>query len=118
MVSNFGPSPGGNSPENGPIWDHKWLKNVSKPWLSQNDPIPAVVPKPMNIAHFEPLLSCSRPLSNLYLICRLSLLEHVPSSISSSQYSILVRVTKLVEPVLALYPSLVSRVDLTGLASK
>ena len=34
-----------------------------------------------------------------------------------SQSSILVRVTELVEPILVLYPSSVSRVDLTGLAS-
>ena len=35
-----------------------------------------------------------------------------------SQYSIMVRVIELLEPVLVLYPALVSRVDLTSLASK
>ena len=54
---------------NGPIWDHRWLKNGSKPWFSKNDPTPVVVPKQMNIADFEPLLSRSHPLSGAYLIC-------------------------------------------------
>ena len=30
--------------ENGPIWDHKWLKNGPKPWFSKNDPSPVVGP--------------------------------------------------------------------------
>ena len=69
MLSNFGPSQGRKGLENGPIWDHKWLKNGSKPWFSKNDPSPAVVPKRMNKAHFEPFLSRSHPLSSVYLIC-------------------------------------------------
>ena len=70
MWSNFGPSQGRKGLKNGPIWDHKWLKNGSKPWFSKHDPGPLVVPKRMNIAHFEPLLSRSHPLSSAYLICR------------------------------------------------
>ena len=70
MLSHFGPSQGRKGLENGPIWDHKWLKNGSKPWFAENDPSPVVVPKRMNTAHFEPLLSHSHPLSSVYLICR------------------------------------------------
>ena len=62
MLSNYGPSQGRKGLENGPIWHHKWLKNGSKPWSSKNDPSPVVVPKRMNTAHFEPLLSLSHPL--------------------------------------------------------
>ena len=32
MLSNLGPSQGRKGLENGPIWDHRWLKNRSKPW--------------------------------------------------------------------------------------
>ena len=42
----------------------------SKPWFSKNDPSPVVVPKRMNTAHFEPLLSRYHPFSIAYLICR------------------------------------------------
>ena len=45
MLSKFGPSQGRKGLENGPIWDHKWLKNVSNPWFSKNDPSLVVVPK-------------------------------------------------------------------------
>ena len=69
MLGNFGPSQGRKGLENGPIWDHKWLKNGSKPWFWKNDPIPVVVPKRMNATHFEPLLSRSHPLSGTYFIC-------------------------------------------------
>ena len=69
MLSNFGPSQGRKGLENGAAWDHKWLENGSKPWFSKNDYSPVVVPKRMNIAHFEPLLSSSHPLSSVYLIC-------------------------------------------------
>ena len=69
MLSYFSPSQGRKGLENGPIWDHKWLKNGSKPWFSTNDSSLVVVPKRMNIAHFEPLLSRSHPLSIAYLIC-------------------------------------------------
>ena len=69
MLSNFGASQGRKGLENGPIWDHKRLKNGSIPWVSKNDPSPVVVPKQMNTAHFEPLLSHSHPLSSVYLIC-------------------------------------------------
>ena len=68
MLSKFGPSQGRKGLENGPIWDHKRLKNGSKPWFSKNDPSLVVVPKRMNIADFEPPLSCSHPLSSVYLI--------------------------------------------------
>ena len=64
MLSNFGPSQGQKGLENGPIWDHKWLKTGSKLWFWKNDPSPVVVPKRMNTAHFEPLLSRSHPLSS------------------------------------------------------
>ena len=40
MLSNFGPSQGRKGLENGPLWDHKWLKNGSKPWFSKHDPSP------------------------------------------------------------------------------
>ena len=68
MLSNLGPSQGRKGVENGPIWDHKWLKNGSKPLFSKNDPSLVVVPKWMNTTHFEPLLSCSHPPSTVYLI--------------------------------------------------
>ena len=68
MLSNFGPSQGRKGLENGLICNHKWLKNGSKPWFPQIDPSPVVVPKRMNASHFEPLLSCSHPLSSPYLI--------------------------------------------------
>ena len=90
MLSNFGPSQGRRGLENGSIWDHKWLKNGSQPWFSKNDPSPVVVPKRMTIAHFEPLLSCSHPLSSAYLVCHLSLLMFLPPP-AQSHYSILVR---------------------------
>ena len=83
MLSKFGPSQGRKGLDNGPIWDHKRLKNGSKPWFSKNDPSPVMLPKRMNTAHFEPLLSRSHPLSNVYLICRGSLLDDVPSPTSS-----------------------------------
>ena len=70
MWSYFGPSQGREGLENGPIWDHKWLKNGSKPWFPKNDPSLVVVPKRMNIAHFKPPLSRSHPFSIAYLICR------------------------------------------------
>ena len=60
MLNTFGPSQGRKGLENGPIWDHKWLKNGSKPWVSKNDPSPVVVPKRMNTAHFEPHF-CAAP---------------------------------------------------------
>ena len=69
MLSNFGPSKGRKGLENGPLWDHKWLKNGSKRWSSQNDPSLVMVLKLMNTAHSEPLLSRSHPLSSVYLIC-------------------------------------------------
>ena len=71
-LSNLAPPPpqGCTGLENGPIRDHKWLKNESKPWYSKNDPCQFVLPKWRNRAHFEPLLSRSHPLSNAYLICR------------------------------------------------
>ena len=70
MLSKIGPSQGRKGLGNGPIWDHKWLKNGSKPWFSKkNDTSPIVVPQRMNIAHFEPPLSRSHPLSSAYLIC-------------------------------------------------
>ena len=40
-----------------------------------------------------------------------------PPPPARSQYSVLIRVTELVEPVLVLQPVLVSRVDLPGLAA-
>ena len=83
MLSNFGPSQGRQGLENWPIWDHKWLKNGSKPWFSKNDPSPLVVPKHMYTAHFEPLLSRSHPLFSAYLICRGDLLDDDPSPTSS-----------------------------------
>ena len=49
--------------ENGPNGDDKWLKDRSKPRFSKHDPGSLVVPKRMNIAHFEPHLGRSRPLS-------------------------------------------------------
>ena len=70
MLSNFGPSEGRKGLEIRPIWDHKWLKNASNPWFSKNDPSPVVVPKWMDIAPYEPLLSRSHPLSSAYLISR------------------------------------------------
>ena len=70
MLNNLGPSQGQKGLENGPIWGHKRLKNGSKPRFSENNPSPVVVPKRMNTAHFEPLLSRSHPLSSAYLICR------------------------------------------------
>ena len=70
MLSNFGSSQGPKGLENGQIGDHKWLKNGSQPWFSKNDPSVVVVPKRMNTAHFEPLLSRSHPFSSAYLICR------------------------------------------------
>ena len=54
MLSNFSPFEGQKGLENDPIRDHKWLKNGSKPWFSKNDPSPVLVPKRMNVAHFEP----------------------------------------------------------------
>ena len=69
MLSNFDPSQGRKGLENGPIWDHKWLKNGSKPWFSKKVLV-QLVPKRMNTAHFEPLLSRSHPFSNAYLMCR------------------------------------------------
>ena len=83
-LSNFGPCEGRKGLENGPIWDHKCLKNGSILWFSKNDPSSVLVPKPRNTAHFELLLSHSHPLSSAYLICRL----RPPSQ---SQYSILIR---------------------------
>ena len=62
MLNNFGPSPGRQGLENGLIWDRKWLKTGSNPWFSKNDLILDAVPKRMNIAIFEPLLSRSHPL--------------------------------------------------------
>ena len=53
-----------------PIWDPKWLKNGSKPCFSKNDPSLVLVPKEMNTAYFQPLLSRSYALSSVYLICR------------------------------------------------
>ena len=41
-----------------------------KTMVFQNDPSLVVVPKQMNTAHFEPLLSRSHPLSRVYLICQ------------------------------------------------
>ena len=70
MLSNFGPSQGRKGLENGAIWDHKWLKNESKPWFFNHDPSLVVVPKRMNTAHFQPLLSRSHRLSSVYLTCR------------------------------------------------
>ena len=35
MLSNFGPSHGRKGPENGPIWDHKWLKKRVKTMVFQ-----------------------------------------------------------------------------------
>ena len=35
MLSNFGPFEGQKGLENGPIWDHKWLNNGSKPFFFQ-----------------------------------------------------------------------------------
>ena len=64
MLSNVGHSQGRKGLGNGPILDHKWIKNGSKPWFSKNDPSPVVAPKRMNTAHFEPLLSRSHPLSS------------------------------------------------------
>ena len=57
MLSNFCPSQCRTGLENGPICDHEWLNNGSKPWFSQNDPSLVVVPKQMNTAHFEPLIA-------------------------------------------------------------
>ena len=48
-----------------------------KPWFSENDPISRVMPKHMNTAHFEPLLSRSHPLSSVHLTCHRSLLDRV-----------------------------------------
>ena len=70
MLSNFGPSQGRKGLENGPLWDHRRLKNGSKPWFSKNDPSLVGVPKQMNTAHFAPLLSRSRPFPSAYFICR------------------------------------------------
>ena len=68
ILSNFGPSQGRKGLENGPIWDHKWLKKGSNTWLSKRDLGPVVVLKWMNLALFEPVLSRSNPLSSAYLI--------------------------------------------------
>ena len=68
--SNNGPSQDRKIIESGQIWDHKWLKNGSKQWFSNNDPSPVVVPEWMNAGDFEPLLGRSHPVSNAYLICR------------------------------------------------
>ena len=70
MLCNFGCSQGRKGLENGPLWDDKWLENGSKPWFSKNDPSLVVVPKQMNTAHSEPLLSRFHPLSSVYFICR------------------------------------------------
>ena len=32
ILSKFGPSLGRKGLENGPFWDHKWLKNGPNPW--------------------------------------------------------------------------------------
>ena len=71
MLCNFGPSQGQKGLENGPIWDHKWLKNGPNPWFSKTMILVlVVVPKRMNTTHFEPFLSRSHPSSRVYLICR------------------------------------------------
>ena len=74
VMANFGPSQGQKGLENGPIWNHRWLKNGSKPWFSKNDTSPVVVPKRTNTAHFEPLLSLARhfPMQTSFVVksCR------------------------------------------------
>ena len=84
IFSNVVPSQGRMGLENGLLWDHKWPKNGSKQWFSKNDPSPIVVPKQMNTGHFAPLLSrcLHSALSIVYLICRRSLLDDVPSPTS------------------------------------
>ena len=49
--------------ENGPNGDDKWPKDEVETKVSKHDPGSLVVPKRMNIAHFEPHLGRSRPLS-------------------------------------------------------
>ena len=55
-----------------------WVKTMV---FQKKDPSPVVVPKRMNTANFEPLLSRSHPLSIAYLLCLCNLLEDATNSV-------------------------------------
>ena len=55
VVARFGPWKIPKCLENGPFWDHKWVKNGSKTRFSKNDPGPFGMLKQVVLAHFEPV---------------------------------------------------------------
>ena len=57
VVARFGPWKIPKYLENGPFWDQKCVKNVSKPHFSKSDPGPFGMLKQVFLAHFEPVVT-------------------------------------------------------------
>ena len=57
VVARYEPWKIPKSPENGPFWDQKWVKNGSKTHFSKSDPGPVRMLKQVFLAHFEPLVT-------------------------------------------------------------
>ena len=57
VVAFFGALKIPKSLENGLFWDQKWVKNGSKMCFSKNDLGAFGVPKQVECAHFEPIVS-------------------------------------------------------------
>ena len=52
--------------DNGPFWDHKWVKNGSKTRNSKSDPGPFGMLKQVFLAFFEPILTGFSPFDHMY----------------------------------------------------
>ena len=57
MVTRFGPWKVPKCPENGLLWDQKWVKNASKTRFSKSHPRPFGMLKQVFLAHFEPVFT-------------------------------------------------------------
>ena len=57
VVTCFGPWKIPKCLENGPIWEHPWVKNGSKTDFSKNDPGTRGMVKQAFLAHFEPMVT-------------------------------------------------------------
>ena len=55
VVPLFGPWKISKCPENGPLWDQRWVKNGSKTRFSESVLGPFGMLKQMSLAHLEPV---------------------------------------------------------------
>ena len=65
-ITPFGPWKRPKCLENGPLWDQKWVKTVSKTGFSKSDPRLLGMLKQVFLAHFEPVLIEFSPFRHVY----------------------------------------------------